>query len=137
MNVRSVVFSADGKRLAGVGYEAARLWEVSTGRDAQRLAETPDFLITRGLAFGLGGNTLILVDHNREFYRWDTATGKRLPASKDFSARAGYSNIAFHPGGKVFAAGTMSAQSVRLFDLTTGSELPRILEAREFTVWIT
>jgi WD40 repeat protein len=94
--LRWTVFSADGRLLAVVTAEGSlRLWDVAAGKESRRwkvpthavaarrgpgsTSIEPDLL---SLAFAADGRTLFATDFTGQVRRWDTATGKELPALK-------------------------------------------------------
>ena len=73
-------FSADGKRIATVGYgdKSVRVWDVATGREAHNF-ESKEWQ-AHHVMFSPDGRTLVATPFSSgPIRRWDTTTGKELP----------------------------------------------------------
>lgn len=130
--VLAVAFSADGKWMASGGYGNekedyfARLWDVETGKEVRRFMHGRKGYGVRSLAFSPDGKTLAtLGTQSGAFLRlFDVDTGKERRAfPKDGDRRTRPDSVAFAPDGKTLAA---AGDSIRLYDVTTGEERPRI-----------
>jgi WD40 repeat protein len=110
----TLAFFADNNRLVATsGYQPARLWDVSRGKEIRlfgpssfSVAASPD-----GKAVAVGGDGQVRC--------WDATTGKELGRMRirpSFSA-----SLSFAPDGKVLAVACDS--SIRLWDLVHGQEV--------------
>jgi WD40 repeat protein len=103
----AVVFSPDGKWLAGGGGKCLVIWDVATGKPMRALREEG----VRGFgtaAFTPDGDTLFTGSDLAR--RWDVASGRETGAGRadvEYSKERsiGYITIAVSPNGKTFAAG--------------------------------
>jgi WD40 repeat protein len=122
-----VVFSPDGKLLAGVhawqGGEL-KLWDVAAGQElaALKTAQQPsmDIGLDPVISFSPDGNTLALVQNRGQIELWDVA-------SRQTRAMLPGSAMAFSPDGQTLATYGRDEKGpvVKLWDVTTGHELPR------------
>jgi RNA polymerase sigma factor (sigma-70 family) len=137
--VRTVCFSHDGKRLAGVGGKVW-LWDARTGavrgtidrgvtpgNRFEALAFSPDDRLLAGTAAGLDDNRLLqaLADDNRYgiLTLWDTTTGKVVRTLEG----SGGGPVAWSLDGKRVAGSGRDAAGrdagVRVWDPTTGKTI--------------
>ncbi len=118
--VSALVYSPDGKTLAGGGYDGTvRLWDTGTGRTRKVLAgradaDDPD--LVRTVAFGPDGRTLA-TSHNDDARLWDLDTGRvrdtvalRKPDDDNMAA------VGFDRSGRALAV----AESGQVRDVATG-----------------
>lgn len=142
-DLQTLVFSPDGKTLAGRTWESAssKLWNVES-RQPLRVLDAIDrhqvVLGVRGgdqggpwpamLAFSPDG-ALLLAVHDRTIAVWNLR-GQKLEGARIIPtptlADEAFASTVFHPNGRQFATGTESGKLVML-SLTGGS--PRVVEA--------
>jgi WD40 repeat protein len=104
-DIRALAFSADGQRLATADDGAAKVWEVTTGRELVTLAGSADSLTLdpRGtrLAAVRAGEGVASVT------LWDVATGKRVADLQGHSAPV---RVAFAPDGRTAMTASVEKQ---------------------------
>ncbi len=117
--VRGMVFSADGRRLAGVCDEKAiRVWDVDAGRalvDLRGHAAT-----VRCLAFSPDGGRLASASDDTTVKVWELKTGKLLLTLKGHAQPV--HGVTFSPDGMRLASGSAD-RTVRVWDAKTGLEV--------------
>ncbi len=147
-NICAMCFSLDGRRLAVTGWdshecdpgEGVALWDVAavqraraSGADEPRWIErraaatllpADDFLMS--LAFSPDGATLAAGTANQGVFRWDVATGQRLPGlALSEPKRAWVDRLAFSPDSKLLAARVCASKGgLVLLDAATGASWP-------------
>jgi WD40 repeat protein len=115
--VRSVVFSADGKRLATATEAAIRLWDTATWQAQPQFLSPEAGIVT--LAFSPDGKSLAAAEGGVIRLR-DARTGLGLPEPSSYGVWA--RSLAFLPDGKSLALG--SSAGIRLWDLASGKLSP-------------
>jgi WD40 repeat protein len=120
-----LALAPDGKTLASAGGPpdyAVRLWDVATGKARGALGHTK---IVSSLAFGPDGKTLASAEWSGTTRLWDLLTAT---AARTFPGH-GY-HVAISPDNSTLAAvssgETIAGDSLRLWDLATGEERPRM-----------
>lgn len=137
-DVRNVVFSPAGTRLASSSGSTVKVWDAATGKEMLTLKGQTLFT---SVAFSPDGKQLVSVGHTIEVSEkqkngvvysgevkvWDAATGEEKLALK---GHTGFESVAFGPEGKrLVAAGGVWGQSgntegeVTIWDITTGQQL--------------
>ena len=96
--VFTVVFSADGKRLLSAGTDAARLWDVATGRE-ERVLRHDGFLVHAGI-FAPDGQFVLTGGWDGSARLWDLSTGKQIWRIEG----PGVDCLAYSPGTDMLAA---------------------------------
>ena len=112
----SLVYSSDGKTLAGCGEDGSiRLWDVSLGKEVHRF---PPKGQCSGLAFAPDGQLLAAVSADTCIVTvYDAATGAEVRSWKDSSMLA----AAFSPDGKLLATGHRAGE-ISLWNLADGEK---------------
>ncbi|HEY5883975.1 MAG TPA: caspase family protein [Pyrinomonadaceae bacterium] len=122
-----ISFSPDGRLLAsmGLGGNAIKLWEVTSGRLVRQLESSIPSMgassMSRPFRFSADGKTLTAFADGR-LQRWEVETGRELSnavltTSKDLFY------VFLSDDGSTVAALNMANQSVRLWDARAGREL--------------
>jgi WD40 repeat protein len=136
--VRITAFSPDGRLLATVIHDGTlRLWNVATGEELRRwkvpvqestyrsgtLTAKSWSLYIRNLTFTHDGQTVLATD-GEKMYRWETATGKELPAWK-LGSRDPLANCSVSPDDRTLLVKYQVSRRWRLtlMDLKSGREL--------------
>jgi RNA polymerase sigma factor (sigma-70 family) len=122
-------FSPDGKLLVGHTGSGLLFWDVATGREVRRLAQT---VLPRvyGMDFSPDGRTLAIActegtrDGVPSLLFWDVAAGKKLRTFPlgDADPKAGAFGVRFSPDGKRLAVLTRF-HAVRVLDLASGKSI--------------
>jgi WD40 repeat protein len=108
-NLKSVVFSPDGKTLAAASRDGRiALWDVATARERLFIVAHPSLTDTSstsaaGLAFSPDGQTLASFGADNAIRLWDPNTGKEQGEFK--TADSGFNALAFAPDGKTLVSG--------------------------------
>jgi WD40 repeat protein len=122
-NLAFVVFSCDGRLLAGVSKVdddlTVKLWDLRTGKVTQTLAGH-GVAVSR-IVFSPDGKLLAGVSDNDTLRLWDLQTGRLVRTLSESSGR-----VAFSPDGKSLIA-VGEATGVRIWDVPAG-RLKRTLE---------
>jgi hypothetical protein len=139
-----VTLSPDCRQVAytllGDRHRDLYLWELGHGAQPRRLTnDVPlgvDISLVEGLTFSPGGSRWLAMSQcrNGRVWRWDTLGGKELPTLNIGDGElASPSKIALSPDGRWLASvnrsGTMHDWGVRLWDLTTGTQVRRLSAA--------
>ncbi|MFZ4701914.1 MAG: WD40 repeat domain-containing protein [Candidatus Methylumidiphilus sp.] len=121
-SVNAVAFSPDGKTvLTGSNDTTARLWDAATGTELRRLQHDEE---VNEVAFSPDGKTVLTGSfYDKTARLWDLVTGKPLLMLKHESKYGGFNAVAFSTDGKILLTG--SVDGVRLWDASTGKEMPR------------
>jgi WD40 repeat protein len=129
----SVVPAADGKTLAAMRGKAAFLFDLATGKELRRFPVGDR--AAEALALSCDGRRLAVGDTSEEVGVWDVASGKelrRFPGKEGRDAISGCQALALSPVGAVLAASDRENYTIRLYEVATGKERPR-LDYPEFT----
>jgi WD40 repeat protein/tRNA A-37 threonylcarbamoyl transferase component Bud32 len=123
--VTHVVFSPDGKRLAGVGGDqTVRLWDVDTGQEIRILRGHTGHVYS--VCFSPDGKRLASAGADQTVRLWDASTGQ---AVRTVQVPTGpVTALVFSPDGKRLASAGAD-QTVRLWDASTGQAV-RALKGR-------
>ena len=112
--VTSMVFSPDGRLLAGVGYDGTvRLWDPATGQPAATL-EGPGIGI-HSVVFSPDGRLLVGGGIDGTVRLWDADTGQPAATLEGHTSRV--TSVVFSPDGQLLAS--TGDRTVRLWDLAT------------------
>ncbi|WP_293332349.1 NACHT domain-containing protein [Microcoleus sp. CAWBG58] len=122
-NVRSVIFSPDGKLLAtGDTDGVVRLWEPSSGREILTCKGHSN--VVESVAFSPDGKILVSGSYDKTIKLWDFKTGECLNCFEGHTESV--MSVRFNPDGNVLASGSFDG-TVRLWDIRTG-ECCKILQ---------
>jgi WD40 repeat protein len=114
--IRGLIFSPDGRRLATVDAGGARLWEEATGREVQSFPRKYGGL--DNVAFTPDGRRLAWADG--VIWLWDAATGKeRILLWDDEHASSSHYLAAVSADGRTLVAADWDGQCA-VWDLTSG-----------------
>jgi WD40 repeat protein len=116
---RSIVFSPDGKLLAGANENGlVYVWEVATGKEHQRLVGHEEGV--ESVAWFPDGKSLASGSRDGTVLLWNVATGKKTHTLKGHED--GVWAVAISTDGKFLASGSFD-RTVRLWDLEKKKEL--------------
>ena len=105
--VKKVLFSPDGKTLAGKEYRnVIHLWDVASGKHKSILTRKKKTI--SGMAFSPDGNTLATACTDKIIYMWNTETGKLRKKIKGHKFIL--TGLAFSPDGKTLAGSGWSQE---------------------------
>ena len=120
-SIEIIVFDAEQRRINNgkTQDEAARLWDVNTGRDINGLTSSATFI---NVAFSADGNLIsITADPNGDISSWSMYP--KFGHLKNFIGHKDYVDIAvLSPDGKTLASGSRD-RTIRLWDTVTGEHL--------------
>jgi hypothetical protein len=117
-DVRSVVFSPDGRWLATSTGKTTRIWNTSSGKQLHTLTHT---LEAESVAFSPDGRWLATNSLNTT-HIWDTSSGKQLHTlTRDMSL---VQAVVFSPDGRWLA--TSSFDATLIWELSSGKQLQTI-----------
>lgn len=120
-----VAVSPDGKRAVSGsgrvdGYSAARVWDLSTGKELLQLEGTTNYCGASALAWSQDGKRILSGGGDNTIRLWDASTGKQL--KKMTGHRHHVTGVAFTPDGKK-AITCGDEKTVRIWDLETGKQI--------------
>jgi WD40 repeat protein len=121
-------FSPDGKllvsRFVDIGLDLTakmEFWEVATGKRLATFDEKDSLSFT--LAFSADGKLLASGGTNDTICIWDVAARKKLVTLK---AQVTPFHFEFSPDGKILASADLVSHEIKLWEVSTGKELPSI-----------
>jgi RNA polymerase sigma factor (sigma-70 family) len=119
--ITAVAFAPDGKALATGSYDrTVRLWGLSTGRERHRLAGYRGWG-PASVVFAPGGLAVVAqAAEDNGIRRWDTTTGRELPARLGQNRTAQVLGVA--RDGRLLAA-LSHQRKVRVWEVATGKEV--------------
>jgi WD40 repeat protein len=140
-----LVFSADGRFLAGAGPKQLCIWDVSTGNLLWEMPRQPSQAIER-FAFALGGHYLAAIHADRTVALYETATGEKRgrlgeadPRNRRMHLTFSYIGgegamaspldtpicLAISPNGRYLAM-AQETPAIQLWDVVAGREVGRL-----------
>jgi WD40 repeat protein len=137
--LQTVMFSPDGRRLAGGCYETGilRVWDAASGKELLQLKGQQQL---RSLAFAPDGATLASGGGDHDVRLWSLATGKQIWRKGTPSWTA--TDLQFSADGRTLAlvggmTGTINDRGeVRLWESATGKELKRFEGHRDLALCV-
>jgi WD40 repeat protein len=128
--VRTVVFSPDGKQALSGGWEKElRLWDLQTGKEIRRFEGHAEGV--RRAVFSPDGRRAISAGKDGTVRLWEVATGKEIRRLEGHGADV--MSVAFTPDGRRALSGGADMM-LRLWDLETGKEVRRF-EGHSTVIW--
>src|SRR5438067_1212625 len=113
-DVDALVFSPDGKQLAvGGSASAVQLWDLATGKARSVLGPSGPH---RAVVFLADGKLLAVAAGTQ--LKVCALAGGRSPGEIRNDGRKHFTDVAFHPSGRLLAASSNN-ETVRLFDAAT------------------
>jgi WD40 repeat protein/serine/threonine protein kinase len=110
--VYSLVFSPDGKRLAGASYTAVKTWDAQTGQELMTIKAPAGGV--NGVAFSPDGTRLAGSVYSDNTVRvWDAQSGAELATIKGHTG--GVNSAAFSPDGKRLASASAD-KTIKVWD---------------------
>jgi WD40 repeat protein len=116
----SVAFSADGRRLAGMYFGTALIWDTGTGEELSRYQGIAEY---RRLAWSAHNDRIAGVERHCLL---DAATGERaveLDSAGDRGLKFFFCEPAFSDDGRFFARATANNDRIAIWDPATGKVL--------------
>jgi WD40 repeat protein len=112
-SVRPLVFSRDGRTLAGLAEDLVQVWDVRAGKEMARIAPPPATWV-QALALAPDGKTVAaaVLDNKgmASLCLWETSSGRKL--SRWHAHEGGVSALAFSPDGKRLASANVGKEYV-------------------------
>ena len=128
-SVRSVAYSADGRRLASASDDGRiRLWDLASGEEVARLAGHQGRVTT--VAFSPDSTRLASGSDDKSVRLWDVASGEEVGRFRGFGGSV--LSLAFSADGQFLAAGSYD-KKILVWQFASGSEIAR-LEGHEGSV---
>jgi WD40 repeat protein len=128
--VRSVVFSSDGKQALSAGWDkVVRLWDLETGKEVRQFKGHADSV--RRAVLSPDGRQILSASKDKTVRLWDVATGKELRRFEGHEDDV--MTVAFTPDGRKALSGGAD-KVLRLWDLDSGKELRRF-EGHTTVIW--
>jgi WD40 repeat protein len=135
--VSALTFAPDGQSVAtaigdhpvvaqarGVNLNAIRLYERDTGKVRAQLKELPSRVIA--LVFSPDGKSLRSFADDQKLRDWELSAQKPLVPHLVNGERGFFQSAALSPDGKLLATSVFSADTIVLWDATTGKEVSKI-----------
>jgi WD40 repeat protein len=117
--IKSVVFSPDGRRMAGASADkTVRVWDVATGRELFTLFGHQSTV--NSVAFSLDGARLASGSADSTVRVWDAATGQELVCHRGHVGTVG--GVAFSPDGQ-FLASTSKDRTIKVWKSATDARV--------------
>jgi WD40 repeat protein len=120
-------FTSDGKGLiTSTELSAPTLWDIETGKQARAFQSQPGLYQRLAGISGDGKYLAVLTGRwqmDGTLLLWDVASGS--PVHHDAGHSAEVTSVAFAPGGKLLASGSLD-RTVRLWDVATSKEIAKL-----------
>jgi RNA polymerase sigma factor (sigma-70 family) len=120
----TVCFSPDGALLACTDKSDVRVWETATGRSRHHFPVPGSGAVS--VCLSPDGRTLAAGVGKGEVHLWDLAAGKLGHTLAACPHGVDVYLLAFSPDGKRLATQAHGMQSIRLWDVASGKELPGV-----------
>ncbi|MBI1914769.1 MAG: protein kinase [Planctomycetes bacterium] len=136
LEVTSVAFSADGKRIASASHDqTVKVWDAQTGQELRTLKGHTFWV--NGVAFSADGKRIASGSYDKMVRVWDTDKGKEQLTLKGHTRAV--MSVAFSPDGKRIVSGSGGCGDdgpgeVKVWDAQTGQE-ELTLEGHTDQVW--
>jgi WD40 repeat protein len=124
--IKYVAWSPDGNRIATASFDlTARIWDVSTGKEIERLPLLHYKPLADGLAWSPDGKR-VLIPGYRGIREWDLTP----PAPRLLGHTGNVNDAQFSPDGRLLLAGGESDASIHIWEVSSGKEV-RTIETTE------